>query len=108
MPPPSSYSLIPAISAQENGFISIVLKKGLEKKNNNNNNKIGKGMVFGFMVRLNCNNLYERKNLASNRFRAIFLQATQTSPVGWTGISKKNLWQGQLAKFCYMIPHSSK
>ena len=65
-------------------------------------------MVFGFMVRLNCNNLYERKNLASNRFRAIFLQATQTSPVGWTGISKKNLWQGQLAKFCYMIPHSSK
>ena len=33
MPPPSSYSLIPAISAQENGFISIVLKKGLEKKN---------------------------------------------------------------------------
>ena len=32
MPPPSSYSLIPAISAQENGFISIVLKKGLEKK----------------------------------------------------------------------------
>lgn len=103
MPPPSSYSLIPAISAQENGFISIVLKKDQKKKKN-----FEKGMVFGFMVRLNCNNLYERKNLASNRFRAIFLQATQTSPVGWTGISKKNLWQGQLAKFCYMIPHSSK
>ena len=97
MPPPSSYSLIPAISAQENGFISIVLKKGLEKKNNNNNNnKIGKGMVFGFMVRLNCNNLDERKNLAPNGFGVIFLQATQTSPVGWTGISKKNLWQGQV------------